>query len=162
MNSGKVFAAEINNVPILKFVGDVRVLMSSTLDYYFSNLYRHETLDAVLVDLSDVKGIDSTTLGLLAKMSIQVKRRFSIKPTIISTNPNITKLLVSMNFRMISLIVDEPLEDTSQLGELQPVEDSEEGVRQRVIEAHQTLMELSEENRLKFQNLVNALKSEVR
>ena len=65
-----------------------------------------------------------------------------------------------MNFNAISVIVNEPLVDSAQFGELAEIRESEEKVRQRVIEAHQALMSLSEENRLQFQDLVHALQSE--
>src|SRR5690606_40135954 len=97
MNSGKIFAAELNDVPVLKFVGDVRVLMSSALENYFSSLYQHPSLDAMLIDLTDTRGIDSTTLGLLAKMAIKLKKLYDVRPTIVSTNANITRILHSMN-----------------------------------------------------------------
>lgn len=160
MNSGKIFAAELNDVPVLKFVGDVRVLMSSALENYFSSLYQHPSLDAMLIDLTDTRGIDSTTLGLLAKMAIKLKKLYDVRPTIVSTNANITRILNSMNFGAVTLIVNEPLQHSAQFGELQRIDEPEARIRQRVIEAHQTLMELSEENRLQFQELVNALKKE--
>lgn len=161
MNSGKIYAAELDNIPVLKFVGDVRVLMSTTLEHYFQSLYRHESLDAMLIDLSDTLGIDSTTLGLLAKMAIKLKKMYDVRPTIVSTNANITRILQSMNFGAVTEIVDEPLARSASFGELAHLDDSEARIRQRVIEAHQTLMELSEANRLQFQDLVNALKKEV-
>ena len=160
MNSGKIYAAELDDIPVLKFEGDVRVLMSSTLESYFNSLYEHDSLDAMLIDLSDTRGIDSTTLGLLAKMAIKLKKMFNVRPTIVSTNANITRILQSMNFGAVTDIVNEPLADSAEFGELKQSVDSEARIRQRVIEAHQTLMELSEENRLQFQDLVNALKKE--
>ncbi|MDC0598534.1 STAS domain-containing protein [Gammaproteobacteria bacterium] len=157
MNSGKILAAEIGNVPILKFVGDVRVLMSSTLDNYFSSLYKKAILDGMLVDLTETKGIDSTALGMLAKMSIQLRNRFNVRPTLISTNPDITKILKSMSVDIIADIVSEPLNESAKFGELDQVQEPQEEIRKKVIEAHKTLMTLSEENRIEFQDLVNAL-----
>ncbi len=159
MNSGKILAAEINNIPVLKLVGDVRVLMSSTIDNYFSGLYRRAILDAMLVDLTETKGIDSTALGMLAKMAIQLRNRFNVKPTIISTNPDITRILKSMSFDVICNIVNEPLGQGTRFGELEQISESEEVIKQKVIVAHQALMTLSEENRLEFQELVSALKN---
>jgi anti-anti-sigma regulatory factor len=59
MNSGKILAADYDGVPVLKFVGDVRVVMSSTLDRYFAALLARSSLEAVLVDLSETRAIDS-------------------------------------------------------------------------------------------------------
>lgn len=159
MNKGKILAAEIGHIAILKFEGDVRVLMSSTIDNYFSLLYGKAILDAMLIDLSDTKGIDSTALGMLAKMAIQLRNRFNVTPTIISTNPDITKILMSMSFNLIFTIVNEPLNSETQFSELNQISEPDEAVKQKIIEAHQTLMALSEENKLEFRELVNALKS---
>lgn len=143
---------------MLKFVGDVRVLMSSTLDNYCNELYRRGILDAMLVDLSETSGIDSTALGLLAKMAIQLRNRFNVKPTIISTNPDITMILRRMSFDLIFKIVDSKPETATPYCEIEQKQESEDTVREKVLEAHVTLMALSEQNRLEFQDLVQALK----
>ena len=39
MNAGKILAADYKHMALLKFVGEVRVVMSSTLDNYCNNLY---------------------------------------------------------------------------------------------------------------------------
>lgn len=159
MNSGKILAAEYNQMPVLKLVGDVRVLMSSTIDNYFSSLYSKAILDAMIVDLTETTGIDSTALGLLAKMAIQLRNRFNVKPSIISTNPDITKILKGMSFDIIFDIVEEPLSSDANFGELNHVDETDDVVKQKVIIAHQALMTLSNENKLEFQDLVSALKN---
>jgi len=142
----------------LKLVGDVRVLMSSTIENYFQSIYSKAILDAMIVDLSETKGIDSTALGLLAKMAIQLRNRFNVKPSIISTNKDITRILKGMSFDIIFDIVEEPLSNEAEFGELSLVSESEDAIKKKVIIAHQALMTLSEENRLEFQDLVTALK----
>ena len=162
MSSGKILAADYRHMAMLKFVGDVRVLMSSTLDAYCSGLYRRPILDAMLIDLTETRGIDSTALGLLAKMAIQLRNRFNVIPTIVSTNPDITRTLKSMSFDLIFKIVDHvpKAQQPQQYNELQQAKESEDTVREKVIDAHLTLMTLSEENRLEFQDLVQALKNQ--
>ncbi len=160
MSNGKILAADYKHMAMLKFVGDVRVLMSSTLDAYCSGLYRRPILDAMLVDMTETRGIDSTALGLLAKMAIQLRNRFNVIPTIVSTNPDVTRTLKSMSFDLIFKIVDKPATLKTQYNELQPQKESEDTVREKVIDAHLTLMTLSEENRLEFQDLVQALKNQ--
>lgn len=159
MNSGRILVAIVNNVPILKFVGDVRVLMSGTIDSYFSSLYNRAILDSMIVDMTETQGIDSTALGLIAKMAIQLRNRFNVSPTIISTQPDITRILKSMSFDLICDIVEEAQSRKTVYSELNENAESEDSVRQKVIEAHQTLMTLSEENRIEFQDLVSALKA---
>lgn len=160
MSSGKILAADYKHMALLKFVGDVRVLMSSTLDSYCQSLYRRAVLDAMVVDLSETTGIDSTALGLLAKMAIQLRNRFNVIPTIVSPNPDITRILRSMSFDVIFNIVASRNSADTRYEELKQQKESEESVREKVIDAHLTLMTLSEENRLEFQDLVQSLKSQ--
>lgn len=158
MNSGKILAAEYDHIPVLKLVGDVRVLMSSTIDNYFNSLYSKAILDAMIVDLSETRGIDSTALGLLAKMAIQLRNRFNVKPSIISTNKDITKILRGMSFDIIFDIVEEPMKQQAEFGELSPVSEPDEVIKKKIIVAHQALMTLSDDNKMEFQDLVSALK----
>lgn len=160
MSNGKILAADYRHMAMLKFVGDVRVLMSSTLDSYCSGLYRRPILDAMLIDLTETRGIDSTALGLLAKMAIQLRNRFNVVPSIVSTNPDVTRTLKSMSFDLIFKIVDKAPQKNADYNELQQKKESEDTVREKVIDAHLTLMTLSEENRLEFQDLVQALKNQ--
>ncbi|MGA0807407.1 MAG: STAS domain-containing protein, partial [Pseudohongiellaceae bacterium] len=123
-------------------------------------LYRRAILDAMVVDLSETTGIDSTALGLLAKMAIQLRNRFNVIPTIVSPNPDITRILRSMSFDLIFNIVANRNESDAGYQELKQQKESEDSVREKVIDAHLTLMTLSEENRLEFQDLVQSLKSQ--
>jgi anti-anti-sigma factor len=154
MNSGRILVATVDQVPILKFIGDVRVLMSSALDNYFSSLYEKPVLDKMIVDMTETYGIDSTALGLIAKMAIQLRNRFNVSPTIVSTNPDITRILRSMSIDRICNIVENMDSKEAEL------DGTEETVRQKVIEAHQTLMALSDENKVEFQDLISVLKAD--
>ena len=87
MNSGKILVAKVNNVPILKFIGDVRVLMSGALENYFSSLYTSAILDRMIIDMTETEGIDSTALGLLAKMAIQLRNDSTSVPPLFPLIP---------------------------------------------------------------------------
>jgi len=168
MSAGKILAADYRHMAMLKFVGEVRVVMSSTLDNYCNNLYRRGILDAMVVDMTETRSIDSTALGMLAKMAIQLRNRFNVMPTIISPNADITKILRSMSFDMIcNIVVSVPKQQaqsggqySGQYSELKLQSESEATVRDKVIDAHLTLMAMSEANRLEFQDLVSALKQQ--
>ena len=158
ISTGKILAADYKHMAMLKLIGDVRVVMSSTLDNYCNGLYRRGILDAMLIDMSETKGIDSTALGLLAKMAIQLRNRFNVIPTIYSPDADITRILDSMSFDVIFNIIKAAPRQSTQYNELQLQTESEATVREKVIDAHLTLMALSEENRLEFQDLVQALR----
>ncbi len=159
MSDGRILVGDHDGVYVLRFEGDVRVNLCATVDAFLRELLRSDDLASVLVDLTATEGIDSTSLGLLARLSIETRRRIGTVPTIVSTNPDITRVLRTMGFDDVFVILEEPLEDVGQLGELAPVEADEEDLRQRVIDAHRALMELNEENRESFRDLVTALET---
>jgi anti-anti-sigma factor len=127
------------------------------MDAFLRSLLGRDDFRSVLVDLTDTEGIDSTSLGLLAKLSLETQRRFDLIPTLVSTNPDITRVLRTMGFDDIFHIIEEPLSDAGQLGELPTLETDEDDVRQRVLDAHRVLMNLNDENRESFRDLVSAL-----
>lgn len=157
MTDGKILGGVHGGVYALKFVGDVRVTLCSTVDAFLDEMFADSAFRSVLVDLTETQGIDSTSLGLLAKLSLRTRDRLGLAPTIVSTRPDITRLLISMGLDDVFKIVTEPLEHTEQLGELEPARASEDDLRQRVIEAHHALMSLTDSNREAFEDLVSTL-----
>lgn len=161
MQSGKILVAEQDGSHILKLLGDVRLTMCTALDEHFEAMFAHESFINVLVDLSDADNVDSTTLGMLAKLAIKANQARHEPPVLLSTNPDITRILESMGFDRIFHIRNEPLTSDDDLGELPPVADSEAKIRERVLDAHRILMGLCSENEVRFQDLVETLQSDV-
>jgi anti-anti-sigma factor len=155
--AGKILVADHQGTFVIKLVGDVRVTLCVAFDDYLSQMLVPGKFHSVVIDLSDARGIDSTTLGLLAKVAIQAAQQFNYKPAIISTNPSITRLIESMGFDSVFDICTEPLGSDASLHALKIVDCSEETVRDKVIEAHRMLMGLSDDNRAKFSELVTTL-----
>lgn len=157
MSEGKILAAEHDGAYALKLLGDVRVSLCTTIDDYFNQMYADSNFVSVLVDLCEAEGIDSTTLGLLAKLALRVRDQHGFKPVIYSCNPGINRLLQSMAFGKIFDIRVELCSDPELITELPSVNGNEDEIRQRVIEAHRILMDLSEENRARFKDLMAVL-----
>lgn len=159
MQSGKMLVADHQGTYVVKLVGDVRLTLCNTIDDYLDFMFTREDFQSVIIDVSDVDGIDSTSLGLLAKFAIQAKKRLYNKPTIISPNINITRLLESMGFHKVFHICDKLVSDAAGLRELALKPGDEECVRCKVLEAHRCLMDMSESNKDKFSDLVTALEA---
>jgi anti-anti-sigma factor len=157
---GRILVGSHDGVYVIVFEGDVRLTLCTTVDVYLEKMFQDEAFRAVVVDLSRTENIDSTSLGLLAKLSIQAEQRFNFQPTLVSTRPDITRILLSMGFDEVFTLVETPIEHKDQLAVLPELEASQEDVRQRVLEAHRTLMSMNEENRETFHDLVAALESE--
>lgn len=158
MALGRVLVAVHQNKWILKMVGDVRMTLCNTIDYCLQSMYDKAQFDEVIVDLTETEGIDSTSLGLLAKLSIKTRQRIGKVPTIVSTNADITRTLESMGFNeQIFRIISEKSNQPDELLEVPSQELCEEHARKKVLEAHRILMELSDANKGKFKDLVTEL-----
>lgn len=157
---GRILVGSHDGVYLLLFEGDVRLTLCSAVDGYIDKMFHNPGFKSVVVDLSATEGIDSTSLGVLAKLSIQAEKLFGFQPTLISTRRDITRILLSMGFDDVFNIVEAPLEHDHQLGELTQVDATDEEMRLKVLEAHRTLMDLNEANRATFHDLVETLESE--
>ena len=141
MDAGKILVAESQGIYIIKFSGDVRLNLCSTLDHYTDRMFENEDFKTVIIDLTETQCIDSTSLGQLAKISILYKDKFGQLPTIISTNEDINRILLSMGFDKVFYIVKELVSKVEYLDELPTQTLDEEEMRQRVLEAHKMLID---------------------
>jgi anti-anti-sigma factor len=160
MQPGKILVAEQDGAFVIKLVGDVRLTLCTTMDEFFDEMLSSKGFASVVIDLSDAINVDSTTLGLLAKLAIKAKQAYSFVPVILSTNPDITRVLESMGFDRVFRIRQEPLLNDEDLGELPVLHDDEKEVRCRVLEAHRVLMGLNDANKAKFRELVTLLEGQ--
>ena len=159
-HTGKIMVGQRDGVYLLKLLGDVRVTLCISAEGFFDRMFKDPDFQSVLVDLSAATGIDSTSLGILAKLSIGTQQRFGLVPTLVVTSSDLERVLRSSGFSDVFHLVTEPLERVEQLGELPPSQLGEDALRQRVIDAHKTLMGLNERNQHAFQDLVAALEAE--
>lgn len=159
MSDGKIQCADYNNIFVLKCSGEVRLTFCSALNDTIEKIIKTHSIKSIVIDLTEVVSIDSTTLGLLAKLSILSKRKFGMLPTLASTNPDVNRVLDSMGFNQVFNMVHTPAPCPECLDDLPEQDQSEEVVKERVLEAHQILMSLNESNRDEFRDLVTALES---
>ena len=157
MSTGKIQFAEQSGTFILKFVGEVRLTLCSALDATIEKIFTSLNFSAIVIDLTETRSIDSTTLGLLAKLSILSRQKIGLLPTVVTTHADITRLLQSMGFDQVFNIVDTPVPCPDCLDDLPSQDQSEDVVKAKVLEAHQILMSLNESNREAFHDLVSAL-----
>lgn len=160
MNDCKILQAQERGIYVLKFVGEVRLNLCSTLDQIIDDMISNPEFRTVVVDLTETEVIDSTTLGLLAKIAMASEEQSHFLPTLITTNPDVTRIIHSMGFDQIFLIVREPASDLDELEEIPLMRASEQDVRDKVLDAHRVLMSLNSHNREEFRNLVKALECE--
>lgn len=157
MEEGRILAASQDGAYVVRLTGDVRLTLCTTIDDYVQRMLDNPDFASVWVDLCDAEGIDSTTLGLLAKLALEVRARYGFTPAIYSSNPSITRLIKSMGFQRLYDLHEDTCANPECIDCIPVVKGSEASVRNKVIEAHRVLMGLSEENRARFKDLMVVL-----
>ncbi len=157
MEEGRILAASQDGAYVVRLTGDVRLTLCTSIDDYLQRMLNSPDFASVWVDLCDAEGIDSTTLGLLAKLALEVRARYGFMPAIYSSNPGITRLIKSMGFQRLFDVHEDACANPECIDCIPLVEGSEADVRDKVIEAHRVLMGLSEENRARFKDLMVVL-----
>ena len=157
MKEGQILAASHDGAYVIRLEGDVRLTLCTTIDEYFQCMYEDPAFVSVWVDLCDAEGLDSTTLGLLAKLALTVKERFGFQPAIYSCDPGINRLLKSMGFQRLFDLRDEVCDNPEETTAVPVLPGTEQTVKEKVIEAHRVLMGLNATNRARFKDLLSAL-----
>lgn len=160
MLSGHIHYAVHGGTYVIKFSGDVRVPHCFSLESLLDRMFSDANLVAVLVDLSETVSIDSTALGLIAKVAVSLKEHSQKKPVILSTNPDVNRILQSMGFERVFVILEKAPETCEEWQELPFDEPSQAEMTRYVIDAHRTLMAMNAKNKATFHDLVAALEKE--
>ncbi|CAM5579271.1 hypothetical protein SSTU70S_03456 [Stutzerimonas stutzeri] len=90
MVTGKIQFAEMDGTFVLKFIGEIRLTLCSALDATIDRIFSALNFSTIVIDLTESRSIDSTTLGLLAKLSILSRQKVGMLPTLVTTHPDIT------------------------------------------------------------------------
>lgn len=163
MSNGRVLMGQQSGQFVIKLTGDVRMSLCTTLDTCLNDMLNNPDFSSVIVDLNEAEGIDSTTLGLLAKISRLSSPITGHIPLLVSTQPDITRIVESMGFkdRVYTIVCQQDLLDDSHLvqADMSPLD--EQQARLRVLEAHKILMSLNDTNKAAFKDLVNCIEGEL-
>jgi anti-anti-sigma factor len=162
LSCGDVLVAEHQGGHLLKFTGDIRVNLCGALDAHIEKIVSNKCVDDVTIDLLDADGLDSTALGLLAKLSIHCQRDRGFTVKVFCNNVNILRVFDAMGFHEIftssSNASDSKMNAMLEALEINSLPMSE--IRHQVLDAHQTLAKLNPANDREFGDLIAALKSD--
>ena len=163
MSNGRVLMANHQGNYVVKLTGDVRMTLCTTIDTCLNTMVQDPSFESVTVDVTEADGIDSTSLGLLAKISRLSTPLMGHVPLLVSGHPDITRVVESMGFRdrVYTIVSDVELDEVGRLKEadIQPLDES--SATEQVLEAHKILMSLNDNNRKAFKELVECIENQV-
>jgi anti-anti-sigma factor len=168
MPEGQILHACRDGLHVLRLVGEVRYPLAPALDAWLRKLFDGPAPRGFVIDLSDTTAIDSTHLGLLARVSKRLRQAGAPHATIVTGRPDITEVLLSMGFDEEFQLVDadgRPAAaalgadgDMVAQGGSNAADDT--ALADTVLDAHRALIELNERNREQFADVVAALEME--
>ena len=160
MSAGKIFVADEQGNYLIKFVGDVRVTLCGSLNRYIDRIFGSSDVKKVVVDLLAADGLDSTTLGLMAKLGLHCRKAYAIDVQVFCQNPSILRTLDCMGFDELFDIYQEVPNITAKLQSITSVNPEVDEIRKQVLEAHKLLVQLNPKNSSEFTDLIRALESD--
>lgn len=161
MDSGQVLYGCHADVHVLRYIGDVRYPLAPSIKSFFDHLFDDGTGKGVVIDLAETSVIDSTNLGLLARLALRLSELGAPRATVLAPREDIYAVLASMGFDDVFDVrrsangeaADSDSERISAVGG---------GDLPRVmLEAHRVLMELNDANADQFSEVVSMLENEV-
>jgi anti-anti-sigma factor len=162
MEAGAAFYLKQGNTYILKLVGDVRYTMGCALGDFLDSLFARTDYDDIVVDLTEAHSIDSTSLGLLAKIANFNRQHFAHATTLLSTNPDVNQVLDNLGFYDIFTIRDTGENISAALRQLAiPEPCSKEALTRIVYEAHRVLSEINPRNQDSFKSVLDSLRPKI-
>jgi anti-anti-sigma factor len=156
-DTGAIFYTKTGSTYILKLVGEVRYSMGCAFDDFLDQLFKQQDFDDIVVDLTETKFIDSTNLGLLAKIANFLRARFDKKTTIMSSNEDVNEVLDSVGFDGVFTIRKDRITHVKMEQRLPIVEPCKEELAKTLLETHSLLSGVNDKNRETFKGVVEAL-----
>jgi anti-anti-sigma factor len=162
MNTGQIYYAVAEDRGFLKLEGILRYPLSKRLSQAVSQIFSAVALRGVVVDLQRAEFIDSTCLGLLARLATRCLELACERPIIVCSQQEINRQLQAMGFDKVFVLIDNPaapaqsLADAESLAGLTPRPDPVV-----VLDAHRALCEINQNNRQLFQNVIDQLEPAV-
>ncbi len=160
MSEFNIQAATEDGVCHIRLTGRITFTMSRRFDAFIEDAIS-QALSDIIIDLRKTEHIDSTMLGLLAKIARRFIAHHHRKPTLLSTREDINILLDNMGFDAAFDICPNTdavpfyLEDIPLLDRTVPIPET-------LLEAHGELIDLDERNADRFGTTVETLRDAVR
>jgi anti-anti-sigma factor len=163
MQPPKAFYGYLDESLVLVLKGQVRYMTAKALRSFLDHLLAKEVTDTVLIDLRELDAIDSTGMGLLARLG-----RFTLehgrRAVIVCSVQDVVTCLQSAAFDSLFIMLEKwPFDEEAAVLEV-PLDARDlvpEIIGHIMLDAHRELVSLSDDNRRNFGAVVTALESEL-
>lgn len=158
MTEGHVTHAHQQGIHVLRYFGTVDFMLAPGIQRFVEQLIEDGSVSGLVFDLSQANSLDSTNLGLMARVNERLLNVGAANSVIISSEGDIDVVLRSMGFDQ-TFDVHTPGSDAEPESE-EPItteSPSAAELRETMLAAHQALVRLSDAGRLEFAPVVECL-----
>ena len=145
----------------IKLSGELRYTDCVSFNQFLKKICREDDYTDIMIDVTEADFLDSTNLGLIAKLALHVQSKFKHKLVVLSSRSHVTKSMTSMGLGHLCDFLEyaDDGEDEVEVDEVAEADDPD--MTAVMLEAHRTLMGLSEENENLFKSVVTLLEDSV-
>ncbi len=161
--AGCISYAKTARTYVIRFEGDIRYSQCTHLDQLLDTLFKEIDFENILIDVRTATALDSTSLGVIARIGQFLRQTLHKRASILSNNPDITDTLKNVGFDDVFSIIDHHSACPKTAHQLllvpqQPC--SEQQLTETVYEAHRILCELNDKNHAQFIAVCHAIKAD--
>lgn len=153
-----------NSTYIIKINGTIKYTICNEFDKFINYIFGKEKIDNIIIDLRTTNYLDSTCLGLLAKIANYLINKKDKKPTLISNNKDINRILNGVGFNKVFHIIKKYPKNIEELEEIS-VNDKDNLSRdmgKMILDAHKSLFNLNEKNKETFKDVVSIFQKQLK
>jgi anti-anti-sigma factor len=165
-SNARAFYGHGDHTAVVELRGELRYATANALRSFADDLIATEKVDVVLVDLSQATFIDSTGLGLIARIGRRALSRSGRRAIIVCPDGDVASTLRSAALDELFVMVEEPPFDWQpRLEEVTlaaPQTEDSTSLGRMILEAHRDLAGLSARNREEYRDVIAALEAELR
>ncbi|HET9933119.1 MAG TPA: STAS domain-containing protein [Polyangiaceae bacterium] len=158
MTLGHVTHAQKGSVHVLRYFGTVNFLLAPGIQNFVDHLIEDGSVSGLVFDLSGASSLDSTNLGLMARVNERLVSKGAANSVIISGNEDIDAVLRSMGFdQTFELLSGDADDGAPNVEPIQTPAPSSVELKRTMLDAHQALIRMSEAHRKEFEAVVACL-----
>jgi anti-anti-sigma factor len=152
-----------DRLSVLALKGEVRYLVARPLRAFVDEVVVQDGSDTLVIDLHELDLIDSTGLGIIARLGRRMLEKRGRRAIIVGPRPDVAAVLRAAAFDVIFEMVDRfPFEASAPLSPIPLDEPFDTGSGGPVIlEAHRDLVALDERNRKTWGTVIDALAAQL-
>lgn len=155
---GRVRFARQDDLLCIRLEGRITFALAPAFTDFIGHIFARDDWKGIIVDLTATTSIDSTNLGLLAKIARLLRQRRDQSLVVISANERINATLHSVGLeRLMTIVPPAGPAIGGGLADLPPGDASRDAQTRVILEAHRELMALNEKNAAQFRTVVEYL-----